>query len=142
MVSFELEPRGDDIEGFSMRWVGLNFLWPTGLHAVPARSEFAFRFMSGRHNDSSFPERPATRQTDTIEAVAPPKQTVGTPDAAMGLDVFARRSTVVLSDPLLPSQWHNVGTAAVDINITEAWGYFTGLGIKFGVYDDGIISLC
>ena len=58
--------------------------------------------------------------------------------AATGPGRVARKSTVVLSDPLLPSQWHNVGTPAVDINITEAWGYFTGLGIKFGVYDDGI----
>lgn len=56
-----------------------------------------------------------------------------------GTGEFARQTTAfVPSDPLFPSQWHNAGTVAVDINITDAWSYFTGRGIKFGVYDDGI----
>lgn len=51
---------------------------------------------------------------------------------------FDRRPAYIPSDPLFSSQWHNAGTPAVDINITEAWDYYTGAGIKFGVYDDGI----
>ncbi len=71
-----------------------------------------------------------------FQAIVPQKQAAGQDHVAV--DPFARQSTVMPSDPLLPSQWHNVGNANVDINITEAWTYFSGLGVKFGVYDDGI----
>ena len=53
---------------------------------------------------------------------------------------FAHQTTFVSSDPLFSSQWHNTGTAAVNINITNAWNYFTGAGVRFGVYDDGVDS--
>jgi Ca2+-binding RTX toxin-like protein/subtilisin-like proprotein convertase family protein len=58
--------------------------------------------------------------------------------AASGTDEFARETLFIPTDPLFSNQWHNAGTTAVDINITEAWDYFTGAGISFGVYDDGI----
>lgn len=51
---------------------------------------------------------------------------------------FDRAKDFVPSDPLFSSQWHNAGTAAVNINITKAWDYFSGAGVKFGIYDDGI----
>ena len=51
-----------------------------------------------------------------------------------------RRAAFIPSDPLFSSQWHFAGTAAVDLNITDAWGYFTGVGVSFGVYDDGVDS--
>ena len=50
------------------------------------------------------------------------------------------RAAFIPSDPLFSSQWHFAGTAAVDLNITDAWGYFTGVGVSFGVYDDGVDS--
>lgn len=57
---------------------------------------------------------------------------------AAGSDDFARQAAFVPSDPLFSQQWHFAGNAKVDINITEAWDYYSGAGVKFGVYDDGI----
>lgn len=51
---------------------------------------------------------------------------------------FDRAVTFVPTDPLFSSQWHNAGTPAVNINITQAWDYYTGAGVRFGIYDDGI----
>ncbi len=59
-------------------------------------------------------------------------------------DAVAISPTFVPSDPLFSSQWHlkNTGQggrlAGVDVNITGAWDFYTGAGIKFGVYDDGV----
>ena len=88
LVNFELEPHGDDTDSSSLRWVGLNFLWPTGLHFFQGRSEFAFPFLTGRHKDSGFLNRPATPQTDRSEAIAPPKQDAGTVVVTLGTDAL------------------------------------------------------
>ncbi|WP_395660327.1 S8 family serine peptidase [Aestuariivirga sp.] len=58
--------------------------------------------------------------------------------SASSADEFAIQSALVPSDPLFSQQWHFAGNARVDINITEAWDYYSGAGIRFGVYDDGI----
>lgn len=51
---------------------------------------------------------------------------------------FERRTAFIPSDPLFPQQWHNNATTAVNINITNAWDHYTGAGVNFGIYDDGI----
>ena len=67
-------------------------------------------------------------------------------DAAAGAMALSRetasprRAAFIPSDPLFSSQWYFAGTAAVDLNITDAWSYFTGAGVSFGVYDDGVDS--
>lgn len=50
----------------------------------------------------------------------------------------ARETSYIPADPLFSSQWHFAGNVSIDINITEAWDHYTGAGIRFGVYDDGI----
>ena len=57
---------------------------------------------------------------------------------ASGAGDFAIQKAFVPSDPLFSQQWHFAGNAKVDINITEAWDHYSGAGINFGVYDDGI----
>lgn len=42
------------------------------------------------------------------------------------------------SDPLFTYQWQNTGTAAVNLNLTQAWDHYSGEGVRIGVYDDGI----
>ena len=59
-------------------------------------------------------------------------------DPSSGADEFAIKYALSPSDPLFNQQWHFAGNAKVDINITEAWDHYTGAGISFGVYDDGI----
>ena len=59
-------------------------------------------------------------------------------------DEFAREPELIPTDSRFGSQWHNLntgqsgGTPGVDINITSAWDYYTGAGVSFGVYDDGV----
>ncbi|OYW53152.1 MAG: hypothetical protein B7Y80_17460 [Hyphomicrobium sp. 32-62-53] len=60
------------------------------------------------------------------------------------VDEFAREPELIPSDSRFGSQWHNLntgqsgGTRGVDINITPVWDFYSGEGVKFGVYDDGI----
>ena len=138
LVTVELEPRGDDSDEVFGRGIAWNALSFAGLRAVTGPSVPALPWTAWHHSDRFFLNPDAAQRHDLRKAVAPPKQDTVNLAAGSGQNEFARQSTVILSDPLLPSQWHNTGTPAVDINITEAWGYFTGLGIRFGVYDDGI----
>ncbi len=71
-----------------------------------------------------------------FEAAAEMKSSNAAPEP--GSADFLRQTAFVPSDPLFGQQWHFAGNASVDINITEAWNYFSGAGVKFGVYDDGI----
>jgi Ca2+-binding RTX toxin-like protein len=116
----------------------VNALSVAGSHWAPGGSISAFFSAKGRHFDSFFPESNPGSRFGLLEAFAPPKPEAVQVSAAAGQGEFARQATVVLSDPLLPSQWHNSPTSAVNINIVEAWTYFSGRGVKFGVYDDGI----
>lgn len=68
----------------------------------------------------------------------PPKVETTAQSALTMSGEFDRATTFVPTDPLFASQWHNAGTPAVNINITQAWDYYTGAGVKFGIYDDGI----
>lgn len=69
---------------------------------------------------------------------APPKVDSQAQSVLTMAGEFDRAVTFVPTDPLFSSQWHNAGTPAVNINITQAWDYYTGAGIHFGIYDDGI----
>lgn len=70
--------------------------------------------------------------------VVPPKADTAAQSALTMAGEFDRATTFVPTDPLFTTQWHNAGTPAVNINITQAWDYFTGAGVQFGIYDDGI----
>jgi Ca2+-binding RTX toxin-like protein/subtilisin-like proprotein convertase family protein len=138
LVTVELEPRGDDSDDVFGRGIALNALSFTGLRSVPGSSAPELPWTAWHQSGGFFLNPDAALSHALRKAIAPPKQDTVNSAAVSGQNEFARQSTVVLSDPLLPSQWHNTGTPAVDINMTEAWDYFTGLGIRFGVYDDGI----
>ncbi len=133
MSTIEWGPHDDGIYDFFMRDIDVNHPSPPALHG---RSAFAFPWTFFRQSEGFLSTAAMPTDHGRFQAIAPPKQATGPNDVA--IDPFARQSTVVLSDPLLLSQWHNVGNANVDINITEAWTYFSGSGVKFGVYDDGI----
>lgn len=48
------------------------------------------------------------------------------------------------NDTLFPNQWHlrntgqNGGTPGVDVNITNVWNTYRGLGVTIGIVDDGL----
>lgn len=67
-----------------------------------------------------------------------PKKTAAGSGRISNIGEFDKLRTFAPSDPLFSQQWHFTGNDRIDINITEAWDYFSGLGIKFGIYDDGI----
>jgi len=69
---------------------------------------------------------------------APPKSETAAQNTLTTAGEFDRAVTFTSTDPLFTSQWHNAGTPAVNTNITQAWDYFTGAGVTFGIYDDGI----
>lgn len=68
----------------------------------------------------------------------PPKLKTAAQNTLTTAGEFDRAVTFTPTDPLFTSQWHNAGTPAVNTNITQAWDYFTGTGVTFGIYDDGI----
>ena len=136
---FEPELLERSTDDFFVRGIGFYQHSNIGLHGTTERSGFLFPWSMHRHTDGLFRGPWVSPFHDRLDPLAPiPAPTKDAGAQTAPLDEFARKTTVVLNDPLLPSQWHNVGNAAVDINITEAWAYFTGAGIKFGVYDDGI----
>jgi Ca2+-binding RTX toxin-like protein/subtilisin-like proprotein convertase family protein len=104
-----------------------------GSESVKHMSSFKASWLNG----SSFPGGASFHQSREAGSVAAPSVKVHDP-VETGSDPFARQAAFVPSDPLFSQQWHFAGNARVDINITEAWDYYSGAGIKFGVYDDGI----
>lgn len=136
MSTFKQGPYGDGRDEFFLRASDPKFSLHKEHHSNVVRSAVPLPSASGGHSDSLMWSATVALASSGVEHIAPPKRDTGDDD--VGSDPFARQTTAVLTDPLLPSQWHNVGSPAVDINITEAWTYFSGLGVKFGVYDDGI----
>ncbi|NCG18300.1 MAG: S8 family serine peptidase [Rhodobacterales bacterium] len=73
---------------------------------------------------------------------ARPDVTWAHPDVEMPV-----RKLAVPNDPLLDQQWHLINTgqrgyvAGVDINVSEAWQYTHGAGVRIAVLDTGIDTL-
>jgi hypothetical protein len=142
MGLFEVVFRETDVVGFGDRSLLFDVLPPQGISAylalIAGSSASVPAFKAGWLSSSSFTNSYAALMPAVPEPVAPPKQDQATTVALSGAGEFARQTAFTPTDPLFGDQWHNTGSAAVDINITEAWDYFTGAGIRFGVYDDGI----